>query len=171
MKDAIEAVKKALFARADTNLLTYSVGSVVYYSKRLFIMKRTILLALSALLLTSCIGGGYVPVKLSDTALVFGPDGGEAVVSSNVYSEISDIKDSDGKEYSWEYIYVAGRRRRKTEWLDANGLSGNDSGGRQITIRVSPSDEPGEWTVNICAFNNGFAKIRVIRTGSQSELQ
>ena len=115
----------------------------------------------TALLLSSCVGGVSEQLRLSETEIYFGAEGGTATVTSNIKCTLDNIKDNQGSVYTWEYNIMPSGRHRKTEWLEANGLTATDNDFHSITVSVSPSTEQREWTVRALAGDSGSREFKV----------
>lgn len=115
----------------------------------------------TALLLVSCVGGVSEQLRLSETELFFGSEGGSAVVTSNVKCSIEYIKDNQGTSYAWEYYSTPSGRHNTTQELEANGLTAKETSYTQISIFVSPSTEQREWTIKVFAGNSGYCILKV----------
>lgn len=128
---------------------------------RLFKSIRSLFFFGTTLLLISCIGPVSEQLKLSETEIYFGAEGGTATVTSNIKCTLENIKDNQGSVYTWEYNIMPSGRHRKTEWLEANGLSATDNDFHSITVSVSPSTEQREWTIKVFASNSGNCILKV----------
>lgn len=113
------------------------------------------------MLLVSCVGRVTEYLKLSESEIYFGAEGGTATVTSNIKCTLENIKDNQGSVYTWEYNIMPSGRHRKTEWLEANGLTATDNDFHSITVSVSPSTEQGEWTIEALAGDNGICNLKV----------
>lgn len=126
-------------------------------------MKRLFVFLLGAILFSSCVGGVTEFLKLSETQVNLGAEGGSFTVTSNINCYIDKITDNQGNVYTFEYYGTPSGTHRKTEWLDANGLSATYSD-REISVSVSPSTEPREWTIRAFAGNNGACDLKVCQS-------
>lgn len=122
---------------------------------------RKIFLCITALLLISCIGPVSEQLKLSESEIYFGAEGGTATVTSNIKCTLENIKDNQGTVYTWEYNIMPSGRHRKTEWLEANGLKATDNDFHSITVTVSESTAQREWTIEAFACDNGICNLKV----------
>ena len=129
-------------------------------SRQTQIMKR-FLLSITTLLLISCVGYVSEQLKLSETEIYFGAEGGTATVTSNIECTLENIKDNQGSVYTWEYYSTPSGRHKTTQELEANGLTAKETSYTQISIFVSPSTEQREWTIKVFAGNSGNCILKV----------
>ncbi|MBQ0093453.1 MAG: hypothetical protein KBS36_02275 [Bacteroidales bacterium] len=124
-------------------------------------MLNRFILCITTLLLVSCVGGVSEQLRLSETEIYFGAEGGTATVTSNIKCALENIKDNQGSVYTWEYYQTPSGRHKTTQELEANGLTAKETSYTQISIFVSPSTEQREWTIKVFAGDSGSREFKV----------